>query len=178
MHYQHNQNLILSISPFSYFSHSSIITTENDLSSPTTKEIRIAASADYKHELLKNLSIINKTGIEFRYLQMNVNKIVRFRNKTGLKYIFNRKWNLNLYDEVFFNTISDKSTHFFDHNRLGFLINYKPLKCFRIESGYIFTLRPKKNEPSLYTENNFLVHLYYTFPNFNKNKRETQCNAS
>jgi len=164
LHYQHKDDLSFSISPFAYYWHNNIIVEDEDKQNPQVKEIRYSIAADLKHEVVKKLWLIDRTYIEYRDFQNTNNKLIRMRNRLGLRYEITAKWNFTFYDEVFFNLKGAKPVNFFDHERLAFLLNYKPNKNLRIETGYMFITRLPRGTDEFLHENNFLLHLYYTLP--------------
>jgi hypothetical protein len=163
-HYQHKDNLSFSFSPFAYYWHNSIIVKEEDIQKPQVQEIRFSVAADLKDEVVKKLWLIDRTCFEYRDFQNTDTDFVRMRNRLGLRYEFNDKWNLTFYEEIFLNLKGAKPTNFFDHERQAFLINYKPTQQLRLETGYMFITRLPRNNDEFLIENNFLLHLYYTLP--------------
>jgi hypothetical protein len=164
VHYQHKDDLSLSFSPFAYYWHNSIIEKDSDKEKPQLKEIRFSIAADLKHEVVKKLWLIDRTCFEYRDFQYTNADFIRMRNRLGFRYEFTDKWNLTFYDEVFLNLKGAEPKNFFDHDRLAFLLNYKPTKQLRIEMGYMFISRLPKGKEEFLHENNFLLHLYYTLP--------------
>jgi hypothetical protein len=164
IHYQHKDDLSFSISPFAYYWHNSIIVKLTDKEKPKIKEIRFSIAADLKHEIVKKLFLIDRTCFEYRDFRNSNENIIRMRNRLGLRYEFTEKWNFTFYDEVFLNPKSSEPKHFFEHDRLAFLLNYKPIKQLRIELGYMFISRLPKDTDEFLHENNFLLHLYYMLP--------------
>ena len=164
LHYQHKDDLSFSFSPFAYYWHNSIIVKEEDKQKPQIEEIRFSIAADLKHEVVKKLWLIDRTCFEYRDFQNTNADFIRMRNRLGLRYEFTDKWNFTFYDEVFLNLKGAKPVNFFDHDRLAFLLNYKPTKHLRIETGYMFITRLPRGTDEFLHENNFLLHLYYTLP--------------
>lgn len=164
VHYQHKDDLSFSFSPFAYYWHNSIIVKEEDKQKPQIEEIRFSIAADLKHEVVKKLWLIDRTCFEYRDFQNTNADFIRMRNRLGLRYEFTDKWNFTFYDEVFLNLKGAKPVNFFDHDRLAFLLNYKPTKHLRIETGYMFITRLPRGTDEFLHENNFLLHLYYTLP--------------
>jgi hypothetical protein len=162
-HYQYKDDLSFSISPFAYYWHNSIILQEEDKLKPQTQELRFSIAADLKHQISTKLWLIDRTCLEYRDFQHTDLDFIRMRNRFGLRYELNEKWNLTYFDEVFLNIKGANPANFFDHNRLVLLLNYKPTKQLRMETGYIFIARLPRGTNEFLQENNFLLHLYYTF---------------
>jgi hypothetical protein len=163
-HYQHKNDLSFSFSPFAFYWHNSIIIKDEDKKKPQITEIRFSVAADLKHKVIKKLWLIDRTCFEYRDFQNSNPDFIRMRNRIGLRYEFTENWNLTFYNEVFLNLRGAKPVTFYDHDRMAFLLNYKPSKLLRIETGYIFITRLPRGTNELLHENNFLVHLYYTLP--------------
>ncbi len=161
VHYQHKDDLSFSFSPFAYYWHNSIIVKDEDKQNPQVKEIRFSIAADLKHEVVKKLWLIDRTCIEYRDFQNTSTNFIRMRNRLGLRYEITKKWNFTFYDEVFLNIKGAEPVNFFDHDRLAFLLNFKPNKHLRIETGYMFISRLPRGTDEFLHENNFLLHLYY-----------------
>jgi Protein of unknown function (DUF2490) len=164
VHYQHKEDIGFAISPFAYYWHNPIIVTDSDKLRPQVQELRFSLAVDLKHELLKKLWLIDRTVIEYRDFQKINENIVRLRNRLGVRCEFNSKWNVTLFDEIFLNIMGAKPSHTFDHDRIAILLNYKPTKNIRIETGYMYISRLPRNTNEFLHENNFLLHLYYTLP--------------
>lgn len=164
VHYQHKEDIGFSISPFAYYWHNLIIVTNADKQKPQIQEIRFSLAVDLKHEIAKKLWLIDRTCIEYSDFQTTNTDFIRMRNRLGIRYEFNSNWNITLFDEVFLNLKGAKPTHIFDHDRIALLLNYKPTKNIRIETGYMYITRLPRNTDEFLHENNFLVHLYYTLP--------------
>lgn len=164
LYYQHKEDIGFAISPFAQYWHNAIIVNAADKQKEQVKEIRFSAAVDLKHELVKKLWLIDRTCFEYRDFLNNQNDIQRLRNRLGVRYEFNNKLNITVFDEVFLNLKGTAPTNFFDHDRLAFLINYKPNKSLRIETGYMHIKRLPRNSDEFLSENNFLMHLYFTLP--------------
>jgi Protein of unknown function (DUF2490) len=162
VHYQHNDDLSFSFSPLAKFWQNSIIVEEEDKQKPQVSEIRFSIAADLKHEVVKKLWLIDRTSIEYRYFQNTSTNIIRMQNRFGFRYKFTEKWNLTCYNEVFLNLKGAIPANFFDHNRIGLLLNYKPTKNVRIETGYLYIARLPRNSNKILIENDFLINIYYT----------------
>lgn len=166
-HYQLNENNTITLSPFAYFWHNPIILTEEDKVKSQTKEIRFSTDVDLKNKLSDKLYFLNRSSIEFRDFQQSQAFSFRFRERIGLRYDFNPKFSGSIFDEVFLNLTSIGTSNFFDHNRLGILMNYKPNQTIRFEIGYIYINRLPKFATELINEHNFITHVYITLPTLN-----------
>lgn len=165
-HYKFITKLNFSISPFTYFQHTAIITNEKDILKNKSYEVRYTIAADYKEKILTKTYFNDRLAFEYRDFKNNNNEnVIRLRNKIGLKHDFNKKWNLMAFDELFLNLNSYDKKHIFDHNRIGITGSFIPSEEIKIDFGYNRIQRlPKNNLESMF-ENNFLIMIYYTFKN-------------
>jgi hypothetical protein len=163
-YYQHTKNMVFSASPFAYYCQNSLILREEDKQKVQVKEIRFSAAVELKSEVSKKLFLIDRTCLEYRDFQNTNPKIVRVRNRLGLRYELNNQWNVVAFDEILLNLKGASPAHIFDHNRVGLFLNVKPFQNMRIETGYIYINRLPKNSIEFLYEHNFLVNLYFTLP--------------
>ncbi len=173
MHFQAKENILISVSPFAYFRNNPVIINQTDKGKPPVNEFRFTASIELKNELAKNLWIIDRTCIEYRNFQSTVPDIIRIRNRFGFRYEFNHKWNIALFDEVFLNASGTKSTHIFDQNRIGILLNYKPSTYLKLEVGYMYATRLLQSADDISCESNIILNVYFILPKI-KGKEHTK----
>lgn len=162
-HYQHKPDLTFSLSPFAYYWHNRILMEEADKTKPVVQELRFSVAIDLKYEAFKNLWLLNRNCFEYRDFQNTTTDFIRMRNRLGLRYNFTEKLNAVVYGEVFLNLKGAERANLFDHDRLAFLINYQLLNQLRLETGYMYISRLPRNTDEFLHENNFIVHVYYTF---------------
>lgn len=168
-HYKLNSKFNLSVSPFAYFQHTSIITNANDKLKSKSYELRFTVASDFKQKIVDKTFFFDRLALEYRDFKNNNNEdIIRLRNKIGAKYEFNSKWAINGFDELFLNLNSNDHKHLYDHNRIGVMGNFTPTKSIKLEFGYVAISRLPKAKDDFMHENNFLVLLYYTFKNNKK----------
>jgi hypothetical protein len=163
--YQPKKEIQFSISPFAYFYHFPIINNASDVSKPFLKEYRIAFAMDNKIANYKKYVFQNRVGLEYRIFQPTINNVVRFREKLAMKYAFTSKWSLFVYDEMLLNLCGVARNHMFDHNRLGWNVNFNITPKYKIEAGYIFITRLQRTAITNVEENNFLLNFTYFFTN-------------
>jgi hypothetical protein len=166
--YKLNEDVQFSISPFAYYKHNAIIKQPADISKPARTEVRYSMAVDLQHQLVKKLFIIDRTCIEYRDFIGDKN-IIRLRNRLGFKYKLSAKASILLMDEMFFNVRGVSVNHIFDHDRLGLLFSYTPIKNFRIETGYLHITRLPITASETLEEENFIMHLYYKLQLSKKN---------
>jgi hypothetical protein len=66
VHYQQNEDLKFSLSPFAYFSNYGIIQEQTDEAAHRSSEIRFSAAVELKHQLFKKFYVMDRTAIEYR----------------------------------------------------------------------------------------------------------------
>jgi hypothetical protein len=59
------------------------------------------------------------------------------------------------------NATGTGNAHFFDHNRVGFNLEYKVSPDLKIDIGYIYINRLPLSEMETLNENNFLLQFTY-----------------
>jgi hypothetical protein len=163
IHYQYNDALRFSVSPIACFSNNGIIQQKEDEWSLPNHEIRFTAAIELQKPLVHKLHYIIRPGIEYRWFRERNDKISRLRNKIGLRYEIGKKLNALVYDELLLNVSGVSSDHFFDHNRVGFIIAYKVRENLKMDWGYMYIKRfPLNNVYDLY-EHNFVLNLSLDF---------------
>jgi hypothetical protein len=161
VHYQHDEGLRFSVSPFACFSNNGIIQQKEDEWSLPNHEIRFTAAIELQKPLLNKLHYMIRPAIEYRWFRERNNQISRLRNKVGLKYEIGKNLNVLVYNELLLNVTGVSKAHFFDHNRLGALIEYKLSQKIKAELGYIYIHRlPLYHNISL-AENNIAMNITY-----------------
>lgn len=170
-HYQHNDKIRFTISPFSYFTNYRAIRKVNDIEADPRKEIRIGGAIELQHRLTKKLSILNREFVEYRIFLNGQDNVTRLRNRLGFRYDLSKKMKLFLFDELMVNLSGTTMEHFFDHNRLGLNFEYTIVPSFKIDLQYMYATRMPSNNPVIFSEHNFLIYFTYILP---KKKKENQ----
>lgn len=168
LHYQHNKKVKLSVSPFAYFVNYKIIQKQADETVKPNKEVRFSLALSTQHLILKKTYVVDRTIIEYRLFQGNQPNLVRLRTRLGFRYDFTEKIQLSFSDEVLLNIAGTTYEHLFDHNRVGFDLEYGILPGLKLDMGYLYIVRlPTKSTTKLY-ENNFFINLTYLLLKINK----------
>lgn len=168
VHYQHNESVKFSLSPFAQFRHYKIINNAVDANSSILKEIRMSAAVDLNHEIRSKISIQERTAIEYRIFDSGIPNIIRFRSKFGIGFQLNSKTNFLVYDELLLNLHGTSKENFLDHDRIGVQVGYKASQSFKIEGGYIFISRHNTQLIHPIHENNIMVNLTLAIKPANK----------
>lgn len=170
-HYQFNEKVRFTISPFSYFSNFRAVRKLSDEMAEPRKEFRFGAAVELQNKLAKNLYLLNREFVEYRVFQNGQNNVTRLRNRMGLRYQVSKKTRFFLYDELMVNLSGISMEHFFDHNRLGFNIEQSIAPSFKVELQYMYATRLPLNNAEKFSEHNFLIYFSYTLP---QKKKEIQ----
>ncbi len=162
-HYDHSEDIRISISPFAYFSHFKIIEGEDDVLHSPTEEIRFSAAIHLSHHLFNRIHFIDRSALEYRIIEGLDDNITRLRNRLGLRYEISKKLELLVYDEIFLNVGGVANHHFFDQDRIGINLEYHVLKSIKIELGFIHLSRMPLYKEEKLKEDNLVLNLTYTF---------------
>ncbi len=161
VHYQHNNDVKFSLSPFAYFSNYKIIQKQTDENITPNSEIRFSAAVELQHSIVKKIYVVDRTAIEYRIFDNNQSDITRLRNRFGFRYYFTDKIQLSLFDELLFNLSGTTQYHFFDHDRLGLNLEYKILPSLKFDIGYMHITRLPVTSTTQLQENNIFLNLTY-----------------
>jgi len=161
VHYQHNEDVKFSLSPFAYFSNYKIIQKKSDKVASPNNEIRFSAAIELHHVIVKRFYIVDRTAIEYRMFDNNQSNITRLRNRFGFRYDFTDKIKLSVFDELLFNLSDTTQYHFFDHDRIGVTLEYKVLPYLKFDIGYIHIARLPLTSTTKLHENNIFLNLTY-----------------
>lgn len=161
VHYQRNENIKLSLSPFAYFSNYKIIQKQSDENALPNNEFRFSAAVELQHAVLKKIFVMDRTAIEYRIFDNNTSNIKRLRNRFGFRYEFNDKTKLSIFDELLFQFSGTSSNYFFDQERIGLNFEYKVLTNLKFDIGYNHITRLPITSLTKLHENNILLNLTY-----------------
>ncbi|MFH6967191.1 DUF2490 domain-containing protein [Flavobacterium sp. FlaQc-28] len=174
VHYQHNEDVKFSLSPFAYFSNYKIIQKQTDETAQPHSEIRFSAAVELQHQLFKKFYVVDRTAIEYRVFQDNQTDITRLRNRFGFRYDFTEKIKLGIYDELLFNVAGTTYDHFFDHDRIGLNLECKVLPYLKFDIGYIHLTRLPLTSKTKLHENNIFMNLTYQLKKNTVSKMKTK----
>jgi hypothetical protein len=162
LHYQPNNNLTLSLSPFGTVVNYKVIQTKADEAQQPAKETRFTAAVAWQTAIHGKWQLQLRSIMEYRLFKNPQFHIIRLRQRLGLRYQISPQLNLGLYDEVLAN-ITDKYTHtFYDHNRIGTVLTYQCHQRFKIDMGYIHINRRQRNTDNAWQEENISLGFTYT----------------
>lgn len=159
LHYQHNENVRFSLSPFACFNHYRVIETREDEKGPSNREYRVSAAMDWQTRIAGSIYLVIRNAVEYRMFKLNPRDITRVRNRSGIRYDIDTRFKISVYDELFVNLSGTDRYHYYDHNRIGFNLEYNfPCNC-KMEAGYIFIDRLLPYNDYVVRENNFFLNL-------------------
>lgn len=161
VHYQYNEDVKFSFSPFAYFSNYKIIQKQTDETAQPGNEVRFSAAAELQRRVLKKFYLVNRTAVEYRLFPGDQADVTRFRSRFGGGYDIDRKFRFSVFDELLFNVAGASHDHFFDHNRVGLDLECKVSHDLKFDVGYIHINRlPMATRTTLH-ENNVVLNLTY-----------------
>lgn len=162
LHYQYSANTGFSISPFAYFTNYPVIQNAAGESAKPFHEIRFSAAVDNRNKIAGKWILLERSALEYRMPDNGTARILRLRNRLGLQYPLTSQLGLSVYDELFCNIAGASTAHFFDHNRVGMMLEYKIAYAIKLEAGYIYINRlPLINDVPL-TEQNIMLNLVFS----------------
>lgn len=161
IHYQHNETIKFSLSPFAYFSNYKIIQKETDEVATPNNEFRFTVAVELQNKIYKHFFWVNRTAIEYRIFENSSANVGRYRNRLGLGYELSKSTKILLFDELLLNISYPLKDHFFDHNRIGITIEKKLTPKIKLDLGYININRLPANSNTELNENNFILNLTY-----------------
>jgi hypothetical protein len=143
LNYKHDKQWRFSFSPLMYSMNYAVIANERNLIH-YNEEIRFAAAAEYSWQLNKDFLFFSRNGLEYRiFPQLSANAL-RIRNRVGFKFELNSKSGISLSEEFLWNSINQADFHFFDQNRVNLIYDISFTKIVKIETGYMWILKPNK----------------------------------
>ncbi len=169
LHYQHSANTEFSISPFAYFTNYPVIQNAAGESAKPFHEIRFSAAVDNRNVLIRKWVLLERSALEYRVPDNGTALILRLRNRLGLQYPLTSQLGLSVYDELFCNIAGSSTAHFFDHNRIGLMMECKISNRLKLETGYININRLPLTNDVLLTEHNIMLNLTFQLKQKSKN---------
>ncbi len=160
-HYQYNKEIRFSVSPFALFSHYRIIQRPEDETARPVTEIRFSAAADIQQRFFDKFYLTGRSAVEYRIFNNSQADITRFRNRLGIRFEFQERFKLSLYDEILVNATGVSLLHFYDHNRVGLSLEYQISDRLKSDFGYVYISRLPTTATDRLNENNIFVNLSY-----------------
>lgn len=132
--YKLSDHETINFSPYAFFSNYPQINKEQDVLNSNVNEHRVHLQYENKLRTGKAWSLNSRFGGEYRIFENNQD-LFRLRFREALSFSVTKKINVQVYDELFLNTMNVDKNHVFDQNRIGIVTNYILSDKFRIELG-------------------------------------------
>ncbi len=122
------------------------------------QELRPQAAVNYKHNIDKHWSLLNRFKFEWRYKKRPLESTYSFSNyrlrmRMGLKYKFNSHWGAKILEEILINAGENVGQNVFDQNRLSAGLNYNLNSTFSLETGYMYWYQQKASGVDFFSRN-------------------------
>jgi hypothetical protein len=162
VHFNANEQLKLSISPFAYFKSYSFLMNPSDVSIPLTEEYRFTIAAEVQERLQNALIFNGRIGAEYRSFTDGRN-FFRPRFRTGLRYNMGSKYTFGANYELLLQTGTNIDKLTFDNDRVWASASRSVFKNLKVELGLMHINRSLKRINSALQEGNLLVNITYIY---------------
>ncbi len=159
--YKLNSNHTFIFSPYAFFSNDPVVNKIGDELNSSANEHRFHLQYENKIPVNSTWSMISRFGAEYRIFERNQD-LFRFRIREGLNYIVSKNLSLQIYDELFLNTINIERSHVFDQNRIGFQLSYALDRHIKLDLGHNLIHALPRNGELVPTSFMFFTTFYYT----------------
>jgi hypothetical protein len=132
--YKLSDHETINFSPYAFFSNQPPIRKDSDVLNSNANEHRIHLQYENKLPVGKAWSLISRFGAEYRFFEKN-RDLFRMRIREGLSYSLTKKISIQIYDELFLNTMNVDEKHIFDQNRIGIVSSFSLSNKFKLELG-------------------------------------------
>ncbi len=163
-HYQPTDFVKLSISPIAVFANYAPIQKPTDEYKAPTREIRWSAATELTQPLWGQLHAVQRTAAELRTFNSAQPNVVRVRERIGLRYNIKKMIGVSAFDELMLNVAGVAFTHLYDHNRVGFDLEYNGITNLKLNIGYMRINRLPLSGASQIQENNAFLNFTYLLP--------------
>jgi hypothetical protein len=159
--YKLNSNHTFIFSPYAFFSNDPVVNKIGDELNSSANEHRFHLQYENKIPVSSTWSMISRFGAEYRIFERNQD-LFRFRIREGLNYIVSKNLSLQIYDELFLNTINIERSHVFDQNRIGFQLSYALDRHIKLDLGHNLIHALPRNGELVPISFIFFTTFYYT----------------
>lgn len=132
--YKLSDHETINFSLYAFFSNQPQINLEQDIFNSNTNEHRLHLQYEHKISAGKSYSLISRFGGEYRIFERNQD-LFRLRIREAINYLFAKNFSLQIYDELFINTMNVDKRHIFDQNRIGMISSLTISEKIRLELG-------------------------------------------
>lgn len=158
--YKLNPNHNFIFSPYAFFSNDPAMNNLGDELKPNVNEHRMQIQYENKLSLDKKWTFRNREGLEYRIFETN-SPLLRLRLRESIGYQFNKQFSINLYDELFINTININFTNILDQNRIGVQATYSANEKIKLEFGSNLIHQKPRNSELLNSNYMFFMNILY-----------------
>jgi len=159
--YKLSDHETINFSPYAFFSNHPQIRKEQDVLNSNVNEHRVHLQYENKLRTGKAWSLDSRLGAEYRIFEKN-HDLFRIRFREVLSYSITEKINIQIYDELFLNTINIERSHVFDQNRIGFQLSYTLDRNVRLDLGHNLIHALPRNAKLVQTNFMFFTTFNYT----------------
>lgn len=165
LHYQYSANTRFSVSPFAYFTNYPVIQNTVSESAKPFREICFSAAVDNRNKITGKWILLERNALEYHMPDNGTARMRRLRNRFGVQYPVTSQLGLSVYDALFCNIAGASPAHFFDHNRVGVMMEYKIAHEIKLETGYIYIRRLPFTSDVPLTKHNIMLNFTFRFKN-------------
>ncbi|MBL7788842.1 MAG: DUF2490 domain-containing protein [Chitinophagales bacterium] len=132
--YKLSNHETINFSPYAFFSNHPQIRNDEDVFNSNVNEHRIHLQYENRIHADNSWSLLTRIGGEYRIFERKQD-LFRLRFREGIDYAISKKLHIQLYDELFLNTIHVDGRHIFDQNRIGLVSHIILSDKFKLELG-------------------------------------------
>lgn len=158
--YKLNSNHTFIFSPYAFFSNDPVVNKIGDELNSSANEHRFHLQYENKIPVSSSCSLTSRFGTEYRIFERNQD-LFRFRIRESLNYKVSEKVSLQVYDELFLNTININRKHIFDQNRIGLQLSYSLDRHIKLDLGNNLIHALPRNGESIQTNFMFFTNFNY-----------------
>lgn len=159
--YKLNSNHTFIFSPYAFFSNDPVVNKIGDELRSNANEHRMQIQYENKIPVARSWSLTSRFGAEYRIFEKNQD-LLRLRFREALSYSITKKLSIQIYDELFLNTINIERSHVFDQNRIGFQLSYALDRHMKIDLGHNLIHALPRNGELVPTSFMFFTTFNYT----------------
>lgn len=137
IHYKHNRNIVLSLSPFARFAHYKTGQHQANQTGGPANETRFSGAFTIRYSILNKVFAAYRTAVAYRIFENKQPRIVRVRNRLGFRIPVNSHLDIGIYNELLLNVSGTNMAHFYDQHRIGVNLNYRVFSNLKTDMGYM-----------------------------------------
>lgn len=150
----------INLSPYAFFSNHPQVKKEQDLFNSNANEHRVHLQYENKLSVGKAWSLISRFDAEYRIFERNQD-LFRVRFREAISYYLSKNISIQVYDELFLNTINVDKKHVFDQNRIGFVSSFNISHKHKLDLGVTHIQYSPRNSSVIL--NNLMFQTNWTY---------------